>query len=99
MRVDTNVPAFSDLTKRVTFLDGSLVVERSVRSVELGMTWHMPIEDLLDLSIRHELAHALCNEPKESKADRVAIALKDGTALSCRGTLVAKSHPDETTPH
>jgi hypothetical protein len=99
MRVDTNVPAFSDLTKRVTFLDGSLVVERSVRSVELGMRWHMPIEDLLDLSIRHELAHALCNEPKESKADRVAIALKDGTALSCRGTLVAKSHPDETRPH
>lgn len=89
-RVDTNVPAFSNLTKRVTFLDGSLVVETSVRGVELRIIWQMPIEDLLDLSIRHELAHALCNEPNESKADRVAIALKDGTALSCRGTLVAR---------
>ena len=95
-RVDTNVPAFSDLTKRVTFLDGSLVVETSVRCAELRMRWHMPIEDLLDLSIRHELAHALCNERNEFKADRLATALKDGAPLSCRGTLVAKRHTDET---
>jgi hypothetical protein len=44
----------------------------------------MPIEGLLDLAIRHELAHALCNDPDEAKAERAAIALKDGTPLSCR---------------
>jgi len=63
--VNTNVPAFSNLTKRVTLLDGSLVVETSARGVELRMIWQIPIEDLLDLSIRHELAHAFCNERNE----------------------------------
>jgi len=65
----------------------------------LSMMWHMPVEDLLDLAIRHELAHALCNESDESKADGGAITLKNGTALSCRGTLVAKNHSDETGNH
>ena len=83
-RVDPNVPAFSYLPKRETFLDGSLVVRASNHSTELSMIWRMPVEDLLDLAIRHELAHALCNERDESKADRAAIALKNGTPLSCR---------------
>lgn len=48
------------------------------------MTWHMPIEDLLDVAIRHELAHAICNEYDESKADSESIILKNGTPLSCR---------------
>jgi len=39
---------------------------------------------LLDLAIRHELAHALCNFRDETKADLAAIALKNGTPLSCR---------------
>ena len=82
--VDTNHPAFSYLPKRETFLDGALVVRSSIRGVELSAIWHMPIEDLLDLAIRHELAHALCNDRDETKADRAAIALKNGTPLSCR---------------
>jgi hypothetical protein len=82
--IDPNDPAFSNLTKRVTFLDGSLVEKVSVRGIELCLVWHMTIEDLLDLTIRHELAHALCNERDEFKAQRVAIALKDDRPLSCR---------------
>ncbi len=83
-RVDPNVPAFSYLPKRETFLDGSLVVGASIHGAELRAIWHMPVEDLLDFAIRHELAHALCNERDENKADRAAIALKNGTPLSCR---------------
>ena len=83
-RFDSNNPAFSYLPKRETFLDGALVVRASIRGVELSAIWHMPIEDLLDLAIRHELAHALCNDRDETKADRAAIALKNGTPLSCR---------------
>ena len=83
-RVDPNVPAFSYLPKRETFLDGSLVVGASIHGAELRAIWHMPVEELLDFAIRHELAHALCNEGDESKADRAAIALKDGKPLSCR---------------
>jgi hypothetical protein len=83
-RFDSNHPAFSYLPKRETFLDGALVVKTSIRGVELSAIWHIPIEDLFDLAIRHELAHALCNDPDETKADRAAIALKNGTPLSCR---------------
>jgi hypothetical protein len=83
-RFDSNHPAFSYLPKRETFLDGALVGKTSMRGVELSAIWHMAIEDLLDLAIRHELAHALCNEPDETKAERAAIALKNGTPLPCR---------------
>ena len=83
-KFDTNHPAFSYLPKRETFLDGALVVRSSIRGVELSAIWHMFIEDLLDLAIRHELAHALCNDRDEAKADRAAIALKNGTPLSCQ---------------
>jgi len=83
-KFDTNHPAFSYLPKRETLLDGALVVRSSIRGAELSAIWHMPIEDLLDLAIRHELAHALCNDPDETKADRAASALKNGAPLSCR---------------
>jgi hypothetical protein len=83
-RFDSNHPAFSYLPKRETFLDGALIVKTSVRAVELSAVWHMTIEDLLDLAIRHELAHALCNDRDETRAERAAIALKNGTPLSCR---------------
>jgi hypothetical protein len=91
---DTSHPAFSYLPKRETFLDGSLVVRKSLRGVELSATWRMPVEDLLDLAIRHELGHALCNQLDEAKAERVAVALKNGTPVSCQGTVVAKRHTD-----
>ena len=83
-KFDSDSPAFSLLPKRETFFDAALVVRGSIRGVQLRAIWRMPIEDLLDLAIRHELAHALCNEREESKADRAAIALKNGTPLSCR---------------
>jgi len=82
-KLDTNHPAFSYLSKRETFLDGALVVRSSIRSAQLCAIWHMPIEDLLDLAIRHEFAHALCNDRDETRAERAAVALKDGMPLSC----------------
>lgn len=81
---DTDRPAFSYLPERETFLDGSLVAGVSSRGVELRVIWHMPIEDLLDLAVRHELAHALCNEHDEAKTDRAATALKNGASLPCQ---------------
>src|SRR5262249_52278955 len=83
-RFDLNHPAFSYLPERETFLDGALMLRASVRGVELAVLWHMPIKNLLDLAIRHELAHALCNDPDETKANRAAIALINGTPLSCQ---------------
>ena len=84
-------PAFSILSLRETFLEGALVTKLSVRGDQLSTLWRMPIEDLLDLAVRHELGHALCNERNESKTDIAAIALKAGKPLSCQTTLVAKN--------
>jgi len=101
--INLNVPAFSNLTKGVTFLDGSLVDGLSIRATELRLVWHMPIEELLDLTIRHELAHALCNERSELKTNRIARTLKDGAPLSCRATpsdsnLLPKGAPPARRP-
>jgi hypothetical protein len=83
-KFDTSNPVFSYPPKRRTFLDGALLVRKSIRGVELSAKWHMRIEDLLDLAIRHELAHALCNDRDESKVDRATIELKNRTRLSCQ---------------
>jgi hypothetical protein len=83
-KYDTNPPAFSYLRKRETFLDEALVLRSSIRGTQLSAIWHMPIENLLDLAIRHEFAHALCNDRDETRAERGAIALKNGMPLSCR---------------
>jgi hypothetical protein len=89
-------PAFTILPKRETFFEGALLTRVSFRGFRLGWLSRMPIEDLLDLAVRHELAHAMCNERNEIKADLAAIALKNGVPLSCRGTLVSKSPTEET---
>jgi len=98
--IDPNDPGFSNLTKRKTLLDGSLVEAVSIRGIELRTVWHMPIEELLDLAIRHELAHALCNERDEFKANRIAISLRNGMPLSCRGSqqVLAESEVNKHPP-
>jgi hypothetical protein len=88
---DPNNPAFSYLPARETFLDGALVAKVSSRGVELSELWHMSVEDLLDLAVRHELGHALCNEKGEAKADRVARLLHTGQAPTCEVQLAASS--------
>jgi hypothetical protein len=90
-------PAFTILSKRETFFEGALLTKVSFRAVQLRHLWRMPIENLLDLAVRHELAHALCNERDEGKTDRAAIALKDGKPLSCQAKLVAKNARNQGT--
>jgi hypothetical protein len=89
-------PAFSILAQRETFFETALVRKVSSRGFQLSRLWRMSIEDLLDLAVRHELAHALCNESNESHANRSAIALKQGKPLSCQTTLMTKNHASET---
>jgi hypothetical protein len=88
---DPNNPAFSYLPARETFLDGALVTKVSARGVVLRTIWRVPTEDLLDLAVRHELAHALCNERDETKADRVARLLHTGLVPTCEIQLAASS--------
>jgi predicted SprT family Zn-dependent metalloprotease len=45
--------------------------------------WRMPIEELLDKAVRHELAHALCHEKDESKARTLEERLRSRTPTVC----------------
>ena len=92
-------PAFSILPQRETFIEGALAVKGSPRGVLLSGLWHMPIEDLLDLAVRHEIAHALCNDRNEAKANRAALALKNGEALSCQTALLIKVMEEANRKH
>jgi hypothetical protein len=64
----SDFPAFTYLPGKETFFDDALTTTESVRGIQLIEIWRMPIEELLDKAVRHELAHALCHEKDESKA-------------------------------
>ena len=89
-------PAFTYLPRRETFLDGALLTKVSTRGVQLSLAWHMPIEDLLDLAMRHELVHALCNERNETRTNLGAGALKNGTRLHCEAPVVTTENRTRT---
>lgn len=78
-----NNPAFSILPHRETFLEGALVTKASIRGAQLSRIWSMALENLLDLAVRHELGHALCNERNEAQADRIAAMLQKKKPISC----------------
>jgi hypothetical protein len=89
-------PAFTILPKRETFLDGALLTKVSTRGVQLSLAWHMPIHELLDLAVRHELVHALCSERDETRTNLRAIALKNGTSLPCEALVVTTENRTKT---
>jgi hypothetical protein len=76
-------PACAFLPAKETFLEEALVLPVSSRGVELSVVWHMSMENLLDLAVRHELGHALCLERDEAEADRVAALLQEAMPVSC----------------
>ena len=52
-------------------------------------------DDLLELAVAHELAHVLCNEKSEEKANRAAKTLLDAKPLSCGVTAGPKTRVEE----
>jgi hypothetical protein len=88
--LDPDSPAFTFYPKRETFIEEALVTQVPVRGRELVLKWHMGTRDLLDLAIRHELGHALCNDANERNADRVARLLEKGRPVSCEAKAEAK---------
>ena len=78
--LNANSPAFTYFAKRQTFLDQALLLKASVRGSTLSETWQLGIEDLLDLAVRHELAHGLCGCLDEYKADQITRSLHDRKA-------------------
>jgi len=70
------VPALTVLDRQTTLFDEALVMGSAGRTSELMDIWHLGREALLDLAVRHELGHALCNDSSERSADRIARLLK-----------------------
>jgi hypothetical protein len=93
--LDPDGPAFTYLPKRKTFIEEALVATVPQRLGELLVGWGMSADDLLDLAVRHELGHALCNETSEAKASRAANTLQEGKALSCEARVTAKMRTEE----
>jgi hypothetical protein len=91
--LDPAVPALTVLELRTTFFEEALVAGASGRISELIDVWHLGRQSLLDLAIRHELGHALCNDLSERKADRVAKLLEKGKPFSCEANAEAKQKP------
>ena len=90
LRLDPGVPALTVLDLRTTFFEEALLAGPSGRVSELMNVWHLGRQSLLDLAIRHELGHALCNDVNERNADHVAKLLEDKKTVSCQVTAVPK---------
>jgi hypothetical protein len=90
LRLDPGVPALTVLDLRTTFFEEALLAGPSGRVSELMNVWHLGRQSLLDLAIRHELGHALCNDVNERNADRVARLLEQRKPVSCEAKAEAK---------
>jgi len=77
-------PTFSVLEERETFLEEALFAPRVARRAELLRIWSMPLDQLQNFAITHELGHAICMEKNEASADRFGRMLREGRALECR---------------
>jgi len=102
-RLNPDVPALTDPAGRTTFFEEALVAGSAGRIVQLMVVWHMGREKLLDFAIRHELGHALCDEPSEVEANRLADLLEQKRPISCRARVAAKrskkDHRKESPEH
>jgi hypothetical protein len=88
--LDPNSPAFTYYSQRETFIEEVLVRPVPVRNRELLLEWNMSTRSLLDFAIRHELGHALCNDPSEQHADRIATLLEQKKAITCEAPKRSK---------
>jgi hypothetical protein len=80
-RLDT--PAFSSLQQRETFLEGALFGPEPLRAAELAREFQVPIDQLLELAVAHEMGHAICHGGDEGVANRVGQQLRNGRMPAC----------------
>jgi len=92
LRLNPESPAFSALEQRETFLEEGLFGQEAMRSSELMLDWQLPLDQLLNLAVTHELGHALCNEADEAVADRFGEELRRGHKPRCRISRAPESN-------
>lgn len=84
LRLNEDSPAFSALEQRETFLEESLFGRDALHSAELMRNWQLPLNELLNVAVTHELGHALCGEADEAVADHFGERLRRGQKPPCR---------------
>jgi hypothetical protein len=76
-------PAVTFLDKRTTLFEEALMESSAANRAELLRYWGLPLNQLLDEAVSHELGHSFCNDPDEARAERRARALQEGKKLVC----------------
>lgn len=80
---DPDSPAFSVLEKRETFFEEALFVLTAARSAELLRVWSIPLDQLLNVAVTHELGHDICMDVSEARADKFGRLLREGRNPEC----------------
>lgn len=79
--LDSDSPAVTILDDDVTLLDESLIRPRAERAAELMNGFKIPLDQLLNLAVSHELGHAMCHETNEVRADQIGRDLRKKIAV------------------
>lgn len=80
---DPDSPAFTILEQRRTFLEEALFLPMAGRSRTLLEKWRVPLDQLLDVAVTHELAHAICRERDEGRTHAYADQLSQSGRVAC----------------
>jgi hypothetical protein len=82
--LDAESPAYTAIEERLTLIDESMLVEKNApRTEELMRKFELPLPQLVDFAVTHEMGHALCGFKEEGKADAVARRLREGKLPYC----------------
>jgi len=82
--LDPSSPAYTSIEDRLTLIDESmLVIKNAIRTEELERKFELPLPQLIDFAITHEMGHALCGFKDEGRADAVARRLRQGQLPYC----------------
>ncbi len=82
--LDSASPAYTAIDDRLTLIDESMLVEKNaIRTQELMRNFELPLPQLVDFAVTHEMGHALCGFREEGKADAVGRRLREGKLPYC----------------
>ena len=82
--LDSASPAYTAIEDRLTLIDESMLVEKNaIRTEELMRKFELPLPQLVDFAVTHEMGHALCGFREEGKADAVGRRLREGKLPYC----------------
>jgi hypothetical protein len=76
-------PAFSSLDQHAIFLEEAIVAPGAARAGELLRDFEVPLNQLLDFAVSHEMGHALCQEANEFIANQFGRQLREGKRPPC----------------